>query len=249
MDEPGQVPYTDVTFCGVYWNDADRVGRLLERMRPWFANVLVGVQASPDSTLEVCRRFADGVIEDAHRGYCEPTLSRVVASVRTEWCFVVSADEMPDRDLLDSFQAMVDHAAGDSTIDGYWIRFISSIDAVEYPSESDNHLRFFRTRLGWPITMHSRPDAAHAEFWTTGRIRHDRSLDEMIRDYLRYFELGRGDAGWEAHNRLMIHDACAATARHKGWPYVRAFDWWPEAATVAFIGESPWATGGPGPSR
>ncbi len=247
MHDPSRVPYTDVTFGGVYWNDADRVARLLAAMRPWFVNVVVGVQDSPDDTLAVCRRFANRVIEDDHHGYCEPTLSRVVDSVATEWSFVVSADEMPDYRLLGSFQAMVDRAGADPTIDGFWIRFVSSIDGIEYPSESDNHLRFFRSRLGWPRTMHSRPDAANAVFWRTGEIRHDRSLDEMIRDYLRYFRLGRGDAGWEVHNRLMIHDACAATASRKGWPYVRGHDWWPEAEAVAFAGETPWIGGGSTP--
>lgn len=231
---PQGVPYTDVTFAGVFWNDAERVERLLQAVRPWFINLVVGVQTSPDGTLDVCRRHADQVIEDEHRGYCEPTLSKVVAAVRTEWSFVVSADEMPSGELFESFQDMLDRAAAEPTIDGFWIRFVSSIDGIDYPSESDNHLRCFRSHLGWPSTMHSRPNASHAIFWPTGSIRHDRSLDEMILDYLRYFRLGLGDPGWEAHNRVMIHDACTATAAQKGWDYVRSFDWWPEAASVAF---------------
>lgn len=231
---PPGVPYTDVTFVGVFWNDAERVERLLGTLRPWFANIHVGVQVSPDRTLEVCRRHADEVIEDECQGYCEPTLSKVVAAVDTEWTFVVSADETPSRSLLESFQAMVDQAGAEPRIDGFWIRFTSSIDGIDYPSESDNHLRCFRTRLGWPSTMHSRPDASHAVFWPTGCIRHDRSLDEMIIDYLRYYRLGHGDPGWESHNRVMIHDACAETAARKGWDYVRSFPWWPEASAIAF---------------
>lgn len=234
-------PYTDVSFVGVYHDDPDRVARLLDYVRPWFANLVVAVQAdsADDATLAVARERASSVLHEPVYGLAEPSLRRIVASVPTEWSFVVSADEWPDERLLDAIAEMVyvaDHGDDYSVLDGFWIRFVSSIDGIDYPSEQDNHLRLFRTRVGWPETMHSRPHASNATFWPPGKgtIRHSRSLDEMMRDYLRYLSLSGVNEGWVAHNRIMMHDACAATANVKSWPYVRSFEWWPSVEKAAF---------------
>ena len=53
MNLPAGAPWKDVTFTGGYWNCEERLERLLTYVRPWFANILVVVQKSPDNTLEV----------------------------------------------------------------------------------------------------------------------------------------------------------------------------------------------------
>ena len=232
--------WTDVTFCGVYWNDPVRVSALLHAVRPWFSNLVVGVQTDDpenDATLAACRARADVVVTEPVAGHCEPTINKVLANVPTDWAFLVSADEEPSLNLLNAFQRILDHAAETKT-DGYWIRMISSIEDIPYPSESDNHLRVFRKELGWPNTLHSRPPAKREFFWDPEDVLyHKRSLDEMMQDYLRYFRIGRGNPGWDAHNRLMMHDACEATARHYGWAFVSGFPWWPEVRDIAFGGQ------------
>ena len=75
-----------------------------------------------------------------------------------------------------------------------------------------------------------------------GYIRHDRTLDEMMQDYLRYWDKGLGHQGWEDHNRLMMYHACSGTAAQKGWDYVRSFPWWPQVEAIAFVSEKPWTT-------
>lgn len=232
-------PWTDVTFTGVYWNDPERVEKLLGYVREWFANVVIGVQTDDirdDPTFAAARRWADLTIADRVHGHCEPTIGKVLSQVKTEWSFLVSADEWPSETLLASFQDMLD-AAKDGT-DGFWIRMISSIEGIAYPSEQDNHLRVFKTYLGWPRTLHSRPETRHDTFWRPeATLAHDRSLDEMMVDYLRYFQIGIGDPNWVAHNKLMMHDACEATAKHYGWAFVTAFPWWPEVRDIAFDGK------------
>lgn len=240
-DEFGH-PWTDVTFVGVYWNDPDRVYKLLQYVRPWFTHMVVGVQTDDpthDLTLDRARRWADETVVDRVAGHCEPTIGKVLYRVKTGWSFLVSADEWPTEPLLMSFQDMLNEAAN-SRLDGFWIRMLSSIEGVAYPSEQDNHLRVFRTALGWPTTLHSRPNAGRSEHWRPdAMLLHDRSLDEMMQDYLRYFEIGRGNKGWEDHNRLMMHDACEATAKHYGWDRVTQYDWWPEVLAIAFEGNDP----------
>lgn len=235
-------PWTDVTFIGVYWNDPDRVQKLLEHVRPWFTHVVVGVQTDDpdnDETLKRARAVADEVVVDRVAGHCEPTIEKVLAQVPTEWSFLVSADEWPSDGLLGSFQRMLDEIIP-RRLEGVWIRMISSIEEVSYPSEQDNHLRVFKTRLGWPRTLHSRPMTNNTMFWDPkDYLRHDRSLDEMMQDYLRYYELGRSNKDWVAHNKLMMHDACAATASYYGWDHVKSFSWWPSVLEVAFEGIDP----------
>jgi len=234
--------WTDVTFSGVYWNDPKRVAKLLRLVRPWFTHVIVGVQAdepATDPTYLAATKWADEVITDRVAGHCEPTIGKVLNRIPTDWTFLVSADETPSKPLLGAFQDILDDAAAEQH-DGYWIRMLSSIQGVPYPSEQDNHLRVFKTKLGWPPTLHSRPPAFRAKFWRPEDIlHHDRSLDEMMEDYLRYWEIGQGNAGWVAHNRQMMHDACEATARHHGWAFVSDFPWWPRVRQIAFNGEDP----------
>jgi hypothetical protein len=242
MKLPAGAPWTDVAFAGVYWQEQERLPALLDLASRWFTNIHIGVQTNDpehDETLAIARRYTDNIIVEPVQGYAEPTLNNVVARIRSEWTFVVSGDEMPSERLLSKFQDMVyiaDHGDDYSNIDGFWISFVSTIEGVEYQSEQDRHLRLFRSRRGWPSSMHSRPHVNYPMFWPRedGVIYHDRTLDEMIRDYLRYLRLSNGNDQWAAHNRLMIHDAVTATAQRYSWELVEDYGWWPEAKEVAF---------------
>lgn len=244
---PARAPWTDVTFVGVYWQEEERLPALLELAETWFTHSVIGIQADSDTdeTLELARSWcADNddrrLITDKVKGFAEPTLHRAVMAVQTPWAFVVSGDEWPEDKLLANFDYFLSLANADDYVqlDGFWVPFLSSIEGVDYFSEQDRHLRLFKARLGWPATMHSRPPANNQHFLAraTGSMYHRRSLDEMIQDYLRYLKRSFGDSGWETHNRLMLHDACAATARTKGWDFVKGFEWWPEAERAAFSG-------------
>jgi hypothetical protein len=234
------VPSKDVTFAGVYWQEAERLPKLLRYVRPWFESIVVGVQESEDGTLAIARELADVVVEDVHHGYAEPTFAEVLRAIRTPWTMVVSGDETPSEPLLDSLGDMVT-ASEQSTnppIDGFRIKFRSSIDGIDFTGEQDGHVRVFKTRCQWPKTMHSEPRTEKNSVWPVGHIDHDRSLDEMMRDYLSYYERGHGNPGWEKHNRLMMRGACNSIAHYKGWVYVQSFPWWPQVKAFAYDAEN-----------
>lgn len=236
---PNTVPYTHITFCLVAWNEAHRLPRLLARVRPYFERLIVGVQSSSDRTLDVAREFADDIVMDDRRGYGDATFGpKLLPLVRTRWTFKLDADEWPDEVLLSSLSNATWYAETHG-YDGVWIPFRSSVDGIEY-TEQHSHLRLFETQLGWPGTLHSRPPAKRSMLWSAGHIRHDRTLDEMMQDYLRYWYEGKGNIGWETHNRLMMYSACTGTAAVKGWEYVQKFPWWPEVEAIAFSEEKPW---------
>jgi hypothetical protein len=232
---PNPRPDSDCTAVSVVWNEEARIGRLLSRLQPYFRHIVVCVQASSDRSLEVARDMAregDAVIQDVHRGFAEASAHVVAPAVQTAWAFVVSADEWPSDDLLDSVRTIVAYADRHG-YQGVWVPFLSTVEGVPF-EEQRGHLRILRRELGWSPTMHTRPEATRSLWWPRGHIDHDRSLDEMVRDYLRYLDLGRGNPLWERHNTLMIRSACGTVAARHGWDYVTAHPWWPEAREIAF---------------
>ena len=231
-------PYEDIAFAMVVWNDAKRAEKLLRHVRPWFKTVAVAVQDSPDDTLKVVQDIADIVVRDGHHGFGDASFGpKLLPNIRQTWTFKVDADEWPDEDCLAGLGDAV-KAADAKPTKGVWIPFRSWVDDAEW-EEQHAHLRLFHTRLGWPGTLHSRPPVEDGLAWDRGHIHHKRSLDEMIKDYLNYLEVGRGNASWTEHNTMMMREACLGAARRRGWAYVTANAWWPEVKRAAFNNTPP----------
>lgn len=236
VTHPNIGPYTDCSFVAVAWNEERRAPKLLELAREWFTRMVIGVQESTDGTLSIVRSLADRstdqVIEHPHHGFGDASMPDLISHAKTPWVFVVAFDEMPDLELLQSLWSATAYADAIGA-DAIWIPFRSIVEDIEY-NEQHGHLRLFRRSLGWPRTLHSRPAGRKEIWWPHGVIRHERSLDEMMQDYLRYYELGRGNRGWENHNRQMMHDACEGVAAMKGWDFVEGHEWWPKVRQIAF---------------
>lgn len=231
-------PYSDITFAIVVWNDAERLRRLLEHVRPFFETLAVAVQESPDDTLYVALELADIVVKDKHRGFGDATFGpRLLPQVTTKWTFKCDADEWPTDLLLGHLRRYVDEAER-AGAGGVWVPFRSWVDDLEY-EEQHSHLRLFRTAEGWPETMHSRPSPDVTLTGDVGHVEHRRSLDEMMRDYLSYYEKGMRNPAWVDHNRLMMKSACDGVAAVKGWHYVRSWGWWPQVRDAAYEGRNP----------
>lgn len=233
---PGVPPYRHCTFVAVAWNEEARAPDLLNLAKHWFANMVIGVQKSDDRTKEIAKEIAnrpsDQVVGHPHYGFGDASMPDLVARAKTPWVFVVAFDELPDTQLLETIQLATAYADKKGH-DALWIPFRSIVEGNEY-SEQHGHLRLFKQRLGWPKTMHSRPEGKSEAWWPHGAIIHERSLDEMMRDYIRYYELGKSDKQWVTHNRLMMHDACVVIAESKGWDFVKSHDWWPKVESIAF---------------
>lgn len=232
-----------MTAGGVYWNEAHRLPALLAYLKIHFSHVVVVIQKSTDGSLEIAQQMldrpGDRVREDEHRGAGDPSFPMLLQTVETPWTFVVSGDEMPSPDLIFSIPRAV-LAANMDKRDGVWIHFRSTIEGIDFTNEQDRHLRLFRTSVGWPeATLHSRPLTDNVMLWPVGYISHDRSLDEMIADYLRYLSLGRMSGPWTDHNTQMLRDACTSVALHVGWDNITSRSWWPEVRAASFGGVDP----------
>ena len=241
-----RAPWGSVTFAGAYWNCADRLKKLLTYVRPWFKQITIAVQeaqSEDDRTLEVAKSLASRVIEDKWVGRGDPSIHNAVAAASTPWVFVISDDEWPSEDLLDSFQDLVE-TLQNRKLDGAWIHFRSTIDGIDFTREQDNHLRFFRAGVPWPTTQHARPMLSDRQtmHWPHGFISHDRTLDEMMVDYLRRYDIGlreHASEGQMSHNRRMMFGATDAVALRKGAEYVKSFPWWPQVRDLAWEGKEP----------
>jgi hypothetical protein len=228
----------DCSYVGAAWNEEVRAAGLLTLMREWFPHLIVAVQESTDRTLEIVRSVAnrpgDTVLEHPHFGFGDASFPELLSRVPTRWVFLVSFDEMPSLDLLEAI-APVTAWADDHDVDSFTIPFHSTIEGFDYTNEQDAHVRLFRSELKWQPTLHNEPAGQRrAELRDAGYIQHDRSLDEMIIDYLSYWKVGQGNVGWTTHNRRMMHDACEAIAKEKGWDFVTSYPWWPEVEAIAF---------------
>ena len=232
---PNPRPNAECSVVAVLWNEEPRIGRLLTYLQPHFRHIVLCVQQGTDRTLDIARAMAregDVVLEDEHRGLAEASAPLVASAVRTPWSLVLAADEWPSRALLDAMATIVGYAER-HRYDGVWVPFRPTVGGIPLEEQGGN-FRICRSDLEWPVTMHSRPEVRRSLWWPHGHIDHERSLDELVLDYLRYFEMGRGSAHWESHNALMIRRACVAVAARRGWPHVKARAWWPRAQAVAF---------------
>lgn len=237
---PNPAPYTHISAAIVVWNDPDRVARLLDHLRPWFDQICVGVQCDgnpqDDPTYLAVKDRADHMVIEGVRGFGDATFGpRVLPLVTSKWTLKVDADEWPTDELLGSLSSATWAAehSDEKPYDGVWIPFRSWVEGIEY-EEQHNHLRLFHTRLGWPPMLHSTPPAKRPLLWHTGHFLHERSLDEMMQDYLRYWKVGRGTQTWDDHNRAMMFSACTGTAAQRGWDFVKAHEWWPQVEAIAF---------------
>lgn len=236
-----RAPWKDVAFAGAYWNCEERLDALLSYVRPWFSRIVTVVQESPDNTLAVAKKYADVVIQEPWHGRGDPSIHTAVYSAEKRWCFVISDDERPSEDLLYSFQNLANQLKAENR-DGAWVRFRSSIDGFDFSRDQDFHLRFFNPTLGWPKEPHSRPPTENTLHWDVGYVQHDRSLDEMMQDYLRRYDLTAEHPEWvqqQAANVRMMLTAPRAIAEKRGWDYVKSFEWWPRVRDISFDGVDP----------
>lgn len=236
-------PLVDTALVMVVRNEAHHLDTLLPYLRPWFEQVVIGVQDSDDETLAMVERLATTVVTDRPRGFGDATFPQVQRAVSRAWCLRIDADERPTEPLLESLENASRYCE-DRSLDGLWLPFRSWIEGVEW-EQPHHHLRFWRNRIEWPPYLHSRPKTERTQFWSSGFIEHRKTLDEHVLGYLGYLAAGRDDQGVTAHNLRMIESAVEGFASASGWEAVESRLWWPEVLATVYDGRRP---AGPAPS-
>lgn len=224
-------PYRNVTAVSILWNESDRVAPLVSTLGTWFESVVIVVQKSDDDTLIQCQRILNSpthhVVEDEWRGAGDFSMPLALDRVITPWVIVISGDEFPDIELLRSLPDATAALESDG-LDGAFINFTETIDGIPY-TEHGRHVRLFRPEGGWEARLHSAASHENVGIWPIGVIHHERSLTEVIDDYLGYLTIAEkdGDANLINVNRATIIRACETVASVRGWEHVRSLPDWP----------------------
>jgi len=226
-----------VTSVSVLWEEAHRAERLLSCLVANFERVVVVVQECDDGTWDIARdilRRTDALVGDIWRGGGDFSMPMALANVQTEWAFVISGDEYPSEDLLDSMPEAV-QLLERTGMSGAFILFRETIEGERFV-EHGKHVRLFRTSGGWEARHHSSAPHENTITWQAGYIEHTRSLDEVVIDYLRKYRMmeREGLTNLFPVQVSMLQRSCTLVARAKGWDWVKAHDWWPEVEAIAF---------------
>lgn len=231
MTTTGPAPYDGVTAVSVVWNEGHRIAPLVSTLATWFRNVVIVVQKSDDDTLAICQKIltepTHHVVEDEWRGGGDFSMPLALSHVPTEWTYVISGDEFPDLELLRTMPDAIAKMESEG-FDGAFLYTEEWIEDVPY-YEHGRHVRLFRTAGGWEARHHSAAPHDNVTVWPHGRYLHRRTLDEMVRDYLRKLNMMEAEGDQLAlHNKATIYRVCTMIAAEKGWRFVRSHEWWPE---------------------
>ena len=84
--------------CIITMNSADRIRPLLEYIRPWSDEIVVGVDSkTTDNTFEVCRDLADELFWiDNQAQTCNGGLEALVSYCHSDWVLRLDDDEFPE---------------------------------------------------------------------------------------------------------------------------------------------------------
>ena len=230
----------NVSSVSVLWNEAARVEGLLRRLATYFPEVVVVVQDSTDDTLLRAERTLGAametyaLIQDKWRGAGDFSMPLALANVSNEWAFVVSGDEIPSDDLLASIPDAVAQMERDHN-DGAFIECHETIEGEPYV-EHGRHVKLFRASTGWEARLHSAATHENVIRWPIGHIQHDRSLNEVFEDYLRYIRIAEEaeDGNLVNLNMNTIYRAANLVAEARGWKYVHAQPAWAQVERRVF---------------
>ena len=138
----------DLTFCGIYRNEANNVRRVLDIGSSLCEQMVIGVQKSDDDTLNICKEYPTAkVIEFSDKLAPEECRDEIISQVKTRWTFWLDADELPSIDLI----LMLEHA--DLPISSDAIKFprINYINGkhIEANQGVDEQFRLIRSDVRW----------------------------------------------------------------------------------------------------
>ncbi len=230
-------PLPETTLVMAVCDEEHHLTTLLPYLRPYFSEIVIGVQVSTDRTGELVEKYADKVIRDSKHGFGDATFPAIQRQVSQPWSFRIDADEKPQRQLLESLRDAPAYCQ-EKNLDGLWIPARLWIDRTEW-GEPHSALRFWASRIEWPPYLHSRPMTEKTEIWRQGFIEHRKTLDEQVEGFLSYLQVGRGNETWDYHNLSTLKTAVANGVRQYGWSNIESRPWWGAVLELVYQGQHP----------
>jgi glycosyltransferase involved in cell wall biosynthesis len=104
------MPHVKISFIVPAYNEAARIGAVLEHATRWADEVVVMDKGSTDGTLDICRSFGDKVrvqpIPLSERGHEKVT--DLPKFVENDWVFCGTCSEVPTRELIEACRDLLD---------------------------------------------------------------------------------------------------------------------------------------------
>lgn len=101
---------TKISFIVPAYNEAARIGAVLEHATRWADEVVVMDKGSTDGTLDICRKFEGKVcvqsIPYSERGH--EKLSEIPGLVRNDWVFLGTCSEIPTKKVIEACRQILD---------------------------------------------------------------------------------------------------------------------------------------------
>jgi glycosyltransferase involved in cell wall biosynthesis len=104
------MPQVKISFIVPAYNEAARIGPVLEHATRWADEVVIMDKGSTDETLEICRNAGEKVfirtIPFSERGH--EKLSEIPGLVRNDWVFLGTCSEIPTKKLIEACRQILD---------------------------------------------------------------------------------------------------------------------------------------------
>jgi len=104
------MPQVKISFIVPTYNEAARIGAVLEHATRWADEVVIMDKGSTDGTLEICRKFDGKVciqsIPYSERGH--EKLSEIPGLVQNDWVFLGTCSEVPTKKLIEACRQILD---------------------------------------------------------------------------------------------------------------------------------------------
>jgi hypothetical protein len=183
---------SNITFCGVFRNEAQRVRYVLDIAKRICGNMVLVVQKSEDATRTICSEYTDNIID---RPPESPEISKdfIMEKCPTTWTFWLDADEIPSLELIDFVKNFDTIKYQDFDA----IRFprINYIEGyrIEANESEDEQYRMMKNSVRWNAVargqiIHIHP-AIKAPMFMDLPLFHHRSLEKIEKSTERWNEL------------------------------------------------------------
>jgi hypothetical protein len=104
------MPAPKISFIVPAYNEAARIGAVLEHATRWADEVVVMDKGSSDGTADICRKFGSAVcirtIPYSERGH--EKLSEIPGLVQNDWVFLGTCSEVPTKKVIEACRQILD---------------------------------------------------------------------------------------------------------------------------------------------
>jgi glycosyltransferase involved in cell wall biosynthesis len=97
----------DITIVINTYNEANQIREVISNAKQLTANIVVVDMKSTDATVSLAEKAGVNVISIPHTMYVEPARNKTIESVRTDWVFILDADERLTNELIHEIKSSI----------------------------------------------------------------------------------------------------------------------------------------------